>query len=86
MESLLAQQENPVHDSSLFGQVYVNPEVCSSFITTTVWVQHPCGHTTRTPQVEFELATKGIQIYVLANLDNDDNLVSFLSSSDVGGY
>ena len=28
------------------------------------------GHTTRAPPVGFELATNGIQLYALANLDN----------------
>ena len=27
------------------------------------------GHTAREPQVGFELATKGIQLYVIANVD-----------------
>ena len=41
-------------------------EVRRSFITTTV--RDP-GHTTKAPQVGFELETNGFQFYVIANLD-----------------
>ena len=49
----------------------VKAEVRHSFITTTVWVfgNNVPGHTTRVPQVGFELATKCIQFYAIANLD-----------------
>ena len=48
----------------------VNAEVRCSFITTAVREQGP-SHTTRAPPVGFELATNGIQFYVIANLDRD---------------
>ena len=45
-------------------------EVSSSFITTTVWEQHPkYSHTRMEPPVGFELVINCIQFYVIANLE-----------------
>ena len=41
-------------------------EVSSSFITTTVWQQHPRSHH---KGATGRVATNGIQFYVIANLD-----------------
>ena len=47
---------------------YIKVEIHCSFITTTVGLtsQGP-GHTTREPQVGFELASNSIQFYAIAN-------------------
>ena len=49
----------------LYFRSSVKAEVRRSFITTTVREQH----LTRAPPVGFELATNGIECYVIANLD-----------------
>ena len=48
-------------------------EVRGSFITTTVLEQlnNVPGHSTRAPQVGFELVTNCIQFYAIANLNLD---------------
>ena len=40
----------------------------AAFLPRLFWIRIP-GHTTRALPVEFELATDGIQFYVIANLD-----------------
>ena len=48
---------------------WTKAEVCSSFYHHKYFWTNVPGHTTREPQVGFELATNSIQLYAIAKLD-----------------